>query len=84
MWDDLAGLTIPHIYPHNAKQASLEKRWRTGEAKCWEEDVPIEHNGNGDNHATGSAPAAAGAAVKGKGKDEKQPKIYIIEPKNKK
>lgn len=72
----MAGLdNITHT---TTQQANLDKRWRTGEAKCWEEDVAIEHNGH-ENHATAAA-SAAPAAGKGKG----QPKIYIIEPKEKK
>lgn len=72
-------------------QANLDMRWRTGDAKCWEEDVPIEPNGDSGKAAatTIAAPpappraAATGGPVVIKSPKEK-PKIYIIEPKEKK
>lgn len=73
-------------------QANLDKRWRTGDPKCWEEDVPIEPSAGGSGGGKGSA-AAAGTGAAGapgggaggkKAGGEAAPKIYIIEPKEKK
>lgn len=66
-------------------QANLDRRWRTGDPKCWEEDVPADPNDGGAAPAASATappsppPAEGAAAVK-----EKAPKIYIIEPQDKK
>ncbi len=67
-------------------QASLDERWRTGDARCWEDggDAPVEPP---SRSSTGTAPAGGGGGGeeqgKGKGKG-KATTIYIIEPKEKK